>query len=134
MRLVLINQQLFNMERREDCLLIRTLHLFIATCQLGQGLPCHPRVLQRAGAGVTFPSLICPYITLSSCQRQGGQEVYVQEVAFQRPSYCDMWKGNRGLIPDLDRKAGAGCCKSFWFAFFRKEARTQSLDVNTPVL
>lgn len=42
MRLVLINQQLFYSEGRDGCLLIRTLHLFIATRQRGRGLPCHP--------------------------------------------------------------------------------------------
>lgn len=72
--------------------------LFVATCQRGKACPLVPCPV-RAVAGVTFPSLIRPYITLSNCQRQGGQGVCVQEVAFQSPSDGDMWKGNAARFP-----------------------------------
>lgn len=79
------------------------------------------------------PPLICVYITLSSCQSQGGQEVCVQEGAFQSPSYCDMWKGNRPDFRTWTGRQEQVAKKVLVCFFFRKEVRTKSLGVSTPV-
>lgn len=83
-------------------------------------------VLQRAVVGVTFPSLICPYITLSSCQTQGGEEVCVQEVAFQSPSSCDMWKGSRGLVSGPGQESRSRLLQRVGVCFFQKRKRGRS--------
>ena len=43
-------------------------------------------------------------------------------------------KETEAQFPDLDRKAGASCCKRFWFALCREEARPNPLDLSTLVL
>lgn len=69
--------------------------------------------------GVTFLSLPCPYITLASCQGWGGHEVCVQEVAFQSPSYGDMWKGNGSdFRPWTGRQSRL--LQKVWVCFFQK--------------
>lgn len=98
MRLVLINQQLFYTERREGLPAYQDFTPLHSHMSAGARSAISSHVLPRAPVGGHLPSLICAHITLPSCQGQGGQEVCGQEVAFQRPSYCDMWQGNRGPI------------------------------------
>lgn len=69
---------------------------------------------------VTFPSLIRSFITLSSCQRLGGQEVCVQEVAFPSPSYRDTWKGNRGLISGPGQESRSRLLQEALVCLFQK--------------
>lgn len=44
----------------------------------------------------------------------------VQEVASQRPSGCDMWKGNRGLISGPGQESRSRLLRKVWVCFFLK--------------
>lgn len=44
----------------------------------------------------------------------------VQEVAFQSPSYCDMWKGNRGLISGPEQESRSRLLQKVLVCFFQK--------------
>lgn len=116
----MINQQLFYAERRERLPSYQDFAPLRSLTSAGARSALSSPVLQSAGAGGHLPSLIHPYITLSSCQRQGGQEACVQEVAFQSPSYCDMWKGNRGLISGPGQESRSRLLQKVLVCFFQK--------------
>lgn len=120
MRLVLITQQLFYTERREGLPSYQDFTPLHSHMSAGARSAISSHVLQRAIDGGRLPLLIWPYITLSSCQGQGGQEVCVQEVAFQSPSYCDMWKGNRGLTSGPGQESRNRLVHEVSVCFFQK--------------
>lgn len=68
-------------------------------------------------------------ITPQGCHRENKECVFRKLLSRALPTVA-CGKEAEAWFPDRHRKAGAGCCKGFGFAFLRKEARMKVRSVH----